>query len=437
MYRAVIAKIAVSPHPNADRLQLGRVAGHQVIVGLDTQDGDVGIYFPSDGQLSEEFANHNDLVGYKDPETGERKGGYFDKNRRVRAQNFRGQKSDGFFAPLTYLFNLVSEDAINKLQVGDEFETIDDIPICQKYYTPKTLQAMANRNKQQRKAFPSFPKHVDTKHFLKEIDDILDGSVLYFTFKLHGTSQRFGYIYTEEDTNRKWWQFWKSKKRSGYTFENGTRNVVLSSRTPDQQYYECEQFRWDIVDEVTSPDRIGKEKLVEGEVIYGEVVGFTNTGSPIMPSVNTKQLKNKEFTEQYGETMCYSYGCSPDSPVNPKNRFYVYRIARVSSDGHLVEYSWPQVLERCMELGLNVVPMAAETPVVYFAENRDKIKEWVEAQLEGPSVVDHRHIREGLIIRVEPPFEKPYWLKAKSHTFKILEGIIKNDDEYVDMEEIS
>ena len=40
------------PHTNADRLQILRVFEEDVIVGLDTHVGDVGVYFPVDGQLS-------------------------------------------------------------------------------------------------------------------------------------------------------------------------------------------------------------------------------------------------------------------------------------------------------------------------------------------------------------------------------------------------
>ena len=87
MYNAIVTKIRVSDHPNADRLQIGHCCGSQVIVGLSVEDNELGIFFPCDGQLSEEFAAANDLVAYKDPETGANKGGFFAANRRVRASD--------------------------------------------------------------------------------------------------------------------------------------------------------------------------------------------------------------------------------------------------------------------------------------------------------------------------------------------------------------
>lgn len=49
-------------HSNADRLQCVEVFGQNVIVDLSYKDGQRVVFFPSDGQLSEEYANDNKLV---------------------------------------------------------------------------------------------------------------------------------------------------------------------------------------------------------------------------------------------------------------------------------------------------------------------------------------------------------------------------------------
>ena len=74
MYQAIVSKMVVRPHPNADRLQLGDFRGYQVVVGPDVKTGDLGIYFPTDGQLSEEYCSANYLIRRKDPVTGENAG---------------------------------------------------------------------------------------------------------------------------------------------------------------------------------------------------------------------------------------------------------------------------------------------------------------------------------------------------------------------------
>ena len=59
------------PHNNADRLQILGVFGTETCVPLDVKVGDIGVYFPTDLQLSEEFCAANDLVERKD-ENGEK-----------------------------------------------------------------------------------------------------------------------------------------------------------------------------------------------------------------------------------------------------------------------------------------------------------------------------------------------------------------------------
>lgn len=50
--QAIITTVKVRPHPNADRVQLADAGGYQVVVGLDVRDGDLGVLFPPDSQVS-------------------------------------------------------------------------------------------------------------------------------------------------------------------------------------------------------------------------------------------------------------------------------------------------------------------------------------------------------------------------------------------------
>lgn len=52
MYQAIVSSLKnVREHPNADRLKLADIRGVQVVVGLNAQEGDLGIFFPEDGRL--------------------------------------------------------------------------------------------------------------------------------------------------------------------------------------------------------------------------------------------------------------------------------------------------------------------------------------------------------------------------------------------------
>ena len=133
-YKAIICEIKTRPHPNADKLQLADANGFQVVVGLDNYDGQLGIFFPTDGQLSEEYCKEHDLVGYSEQledGTKVKRGGYFPASRRVRAQRFRGERSDGYWAPIDTLeftgFDVAS------LVVGDQIDSLNGVPLCNKY----------------------------------------------------------------------------------------------------------------------------------------------------------------------------------------------------------------------------------------------------------------------------------------------------------------
>lgn len=104
MYCAYITTIKeLRKHSNADRLQCATIFGNNVIVDLTYKEGQRVIYFPTDGQLSEEFAIDNNLVRKKD-ESGNNIGGYLDPDKRnITALKLRGEKSDGLVLPIEVL----------------------------------------------------------------------------------------------------------------------------------------------------------------------------------------------------------------------------------------------------------------------------------------------------------------------------------------------
>lgn len=424
-YSALVCRVHTRPHPNADRLQLGTANGYQVIVGLDVQDGELGVFFGPDGQLSQEMCDANDLIGYTDPDTHERRGGYFPKNRRVRSQKLRGVPSDGFWTGLSsFVFTGVRpEDFVE----GQTFTELNGIPICNKYITEATRRAAAGQGKQRRENI-GFPKHIDTKQLKHYIDSIPEDSIIYITEKLHGTSGRYGLVYEETEVPLKRWEKLlrrKPKTIGEYKYMNGTRNVVMADHT-HAGYYGNEEFRFNAVKDI---------QLHKGEVLYFELVGYTTTGTPIMSPQNTSNLK-KEL-KGYANPMVYSYGNE-----SPNCDLYVYRITRADPDGNVTELSWPQVKRRCGELGLKVVPDLVHSPILYVPNkygitNKEVLGKWVDDLTEGSSTLDTRHIREGVVIRVEAPDGTTDWYKNKSFTFGVLEGYLKDSDDYVDLEESS
>ena len=425
-YQAIVAKANVYEHPNADNLQLANVNGYTIVVGKNVQDGELGILFPPDGQISPEFAEANDLIGYTDPDTGKRCGGFFAKNRRVRSQRLRGEKSEGFWTTLDSVSFIegLSGLPLPELKEGDKFDTLNGIPICNKYFTPATIKAMGQQKTQKKNK--CFPKHVETEKLQYEVNSIPEGSLIYITEKLHGTSGRYSFVLDEQELPKTLFQklFRRpAKKDSSYKVLTGTRNLILNN-TNVESFYGAEGFRYNIVNKFKNLS--GETVLRKGEVIYGEIVGYTDTGASIMGQHDTSELK--EIKKKYGPKMEYKYG-----EITGNCEFYVYRIIQVNEDGEYVELPWSQVKARCKELAIKFVP-EMYPPFIYDKQDLIGI---ADSLMEGESTLDNSHIREGVVFRVEDPNGHTNFYKSKSFTFGVLEGYLKSGDEFIDREEVS
>ena len=441
-YKAIVTKLAnVRAHsdPQVNRVKLATCHGNQIVISIDSKEGDLGVYFPSDGQLSHEFCRANNL--YRDnlmnADPNDRPG-MFDKNRRVRAQKFRGEISDGFWVPLTY-FDFISTNHSSLIGPGldvegFEFDEWKNVPICSKYINPATVKmARENTGKKTKTAKTSvmFKEHFDTGHFGKNLHEYDKGQFIIVTEKLHGTSGRIGHVQVERNLSlvEKVAKFLGAKvQETEWKYLNGTRRVVLEE-TSGTQFHDP-----------TIRDKAFKlfnGNLRKGETVYFEIVGFESTGAPIMPSVNTKDLKDKNFTKTYGERMTYSYGCAPT-----ESAVYVYRMTFSNEDGQTVDYAWDDVVKRCTEIGVKHVPfirsftleeLALEAGTSDDRDTRDYFSKLIEKAGSGASVLDPRHIKEGVCVRIEGGLVNKT-NKFKSFEFKVLEGIVK-DSGVIDTEE--
>lgn len=433
MYNCIVAKISeIHKHSSADRLQIAIVLGYRVIVGLESKKDDIVLLFPDDGQLSEEYTNANDLIGYTD-ENGNKKGGYFTSSRRVKAQKLRGEKSEAYVAPLSSL-EFTGFD-IAKLSVGDRFSELNGIPICNKYITKATREVSKNNTKKTKieKAFTKrfnshlkslFPEHKDTEQFRHYSDRIPYESNITITSKLHGTSGRVSYIPVIKKL--KWHQniinklFFDGKDHYEYDYVHGSRRVILT-KDKDDGYYKGTDFRNNCLERF-------RNKLNKNEVVFFEIVGYTDTGASIMPSVGTEKMKDKEFSKRFGKTITYKYGC-----VEGTCEIYVYRIAIVNPDGHLEEMPWGRVKARCDEMGIKYVP---EICNFIYKDDMDikNIVENLTDEVDIAEPLDPSHIREGICVRVDYQNGSSSIYKNKTFVFKVLESICK-DDNILDMEE--
>lgn len=415
MYEAYIVKINnLRKHENADRLQIAEIFNNNVIVGLDVKLGDIGIYFPVDGKLGERYAKENNLVRKKDAQ-GNEIGGYLDPEKRnIKAMKLRGERSEGLYMPLESLSEFAN---ITKLKVGDRITTLNGTLICEKYI-PKTNRKRNYTNKNVKKKkkivqYPLFKEHVDTEQLDYNLDQFRKGDICYITLKMHGTSQRTGYLPKER---KGIFKFFKNK----YGIVTGTRRVVLDSidEKTSGGYYGNDGFRKQYHDYF-------KDKLKKGETIYYEVVGWVDENTPIMPSGDNKKIQDKEFTKLYGDKTHFTYGCEQGF-----SNIYVYRITLTTEDGYVMEYPWELVKTRCEEMGVNHVPQLDK----FLFTNEKALMNRVNKYLDITDPIGKTHISEGVVVRIDNRKTfKSY--KKKGFYFKVLEGLIKESADAPDMEE--
>lgn len=444
-------------HTNADRLQIATFFGNDTIVGLDVQVGDMGVYFPVDGQLSERFCQVNDLVRRKD-ENGKSCGGYMDPDKRnIKAIKLRGEKSDGLYMPLTAFTDFCK---ISDLKIGDQITVLNGEEICRKYIPRANKSASRGAGKGVGRAkaniAPTFYEHVDTAQLAYNLAAFKPGDLVQLTLKMHGTSGRTGYLPLVH-TKRTWLD--KLLRRHGkdymeYGYITGTRRVVLDGKR-EGGFYDSDDFRHAMAAKFEG-------KLRKGEVVYYEIVGFQGPeGAPIMSQVANSKVKDPEFIKQYGETTTFSYGCNQfagyteneyreDDTCGRGERagvccdIYVYRMTMVNEDGDVVEYSPDQIRERCEQMGVHVVPeftrffIPDHVPGLHGdwipVDPAEYLVKRVEEYFDGPDPVGKTHVREGVVIRIcnRTKFEV---YKHKNFSFKVLEGIAKDEATAPDIEE--
>lgn len=461
-------------HPNGDNLYLGECFGNTVAVSRNGYTPDMtGVYFPTDGQLSTEFCQNNNLLRLRD-ENGHSipGGGYMDPDKRnVTAIKLRGEKSDGLFLPLTCLDYCFEDGAAAHLKIGDTIDVVNGHDICTKYIPRGTKRVgkptTGNRTRKKNAPIaPLFTEHADTEQLAYNMDAFKPGDEIEITLKMHGTSQRTGYLpvisgYTGPGwamtviKHPKLFKRLQDKAMEAITplydwgYVSGTRRTVLENF--DGGFYGSNAFR-------KQHEDLFRGKLWKGETVYYEVVGFTDDGAPIMASCSNKKLNDKEFVKKYGDTTTFSYGCSPTGTkrmvgedadgrfmidvATPKSDIYVYRMTMTNEDGNVVEYPPDFMRYRCEQMGVKTVPVfwrgiipenpaSADDPTI---EPGEWIKNVAERFYDGPDPIGKTHVREGVVVRIT---NKPKFCayKHKNWYFKALEGIVKVEAEAPDMEE--
>lgn len=390
-YAATVVRLPkLLPLAGCDNLVGAPIFGFQAIVSNDHAEGDLGIVFPAECQLSLEYASHNNLHRHGDLNKDEGAVGYLEDNRRIRAIKLRGHRSDCLFMPIESLSYLgVTAD---DFEVGDTFDTIGDHQICQKYI----IKTVGNPRRDQAKQVKRFirvdprlfPEHLDTANYWRNAHLIDPDEWVYVTQKVHGTSWRGSRSLVLRKLRRRD----RIARRLGVHVDlhewdavAGSRKVIKDPHNPDQQHFYTSDIWTAYLERV-------QHLIPEGFIVYGELIGWTPDNAAIQTN--------------------YTYGMPKGT-----HELFVYRVAMVNPKGVVVDLSWPQVRIFCNQAGLRHVPDLWEGPHKEFVA-----EDWIDRRFADdghknalPLDGSTKLVDEGVCIRADRL--TPIVLKAKSPIF--------------------
>ncbi len=323
---------ALLPIPNAHSLELAMVEGWQVIVGKGQyQPGDLAVYFPIDAVLSEETEK---ILFSPDSKVKLHR-------RRVKTVKIRGVISQGLLGAITDL-------ALSGISAGTD--VAERLGVT-KYEPPERFEPPVGKHGKKRSppVNPNFQKFTDIENVKWWPNLFAPGEVVSITEKIHGTNFRCGWVKAIANT---WWK--RVKKFFGkfpeYEFVYGSRNVQFMGNY--KGYYSSNVYA-----ETVEAYNL-KEKLLPGEVLYGEIYGS-------------------------GIQKGYNYGC--------KEGVRKLAIFDINKDG--VYQSSLFVTIFCQKLEL------PRCPVLYHGPFNPEV---LAEQTRGPSVLaPEQRVREGCVVRPE------------------------------------
>lgn len=395
--QAFIAKIGnIQPIEGADKIVkasilLDGIPVTNVVVGVDTQDGQEVVYFDSNMCLVKSTI----LTDYPELER------YLGKNGRVKTIKLKGTYSDGLAVDVEkfYRYFKDEEQAKEWLTQGKTFNEIGDVKISYKYEPPRK-EATKGQNKKgvkgkkiSRLIEGQFHFHIDTDQLPRNIHDLNPDDVISISRKIHGTSSIVSNCLVQKKL--KWYE--KVLKAIGLNVIDYEYDYIFASRRVVKN--EAENTGFYDTDIWTEAGSTFAHKLAQGETAYFEIVGYLPSGAWIQ--------KN------------YDYGNIPG-----KYSLHLYRMTKTGPDGDVTEYSWPLLKEKANWLGIPLVEEfyygAAKDLYPYIPVDEDwhgtfldelRVK-FLEKKVEENLV--KKVPDEGIVLRIEAATIRAYKLKSMS-----------------------
>ena len=239
-YLAKIVRIDnLHPILDADRIQTTLVDYNSVIIGKDTNIGDVVVYFPVECQISSDLLSYLNLYSDSAQNRDTTQKGFFGKQGRVRCVSMiKGTvKSEGFIIPYDQLEDFIFSirpDGYLSAHIDQQFDYIGDVMICQKYVpTPARNNGSGVQSKSTNKlknilVDNQFKFYGDTSHLKANVHKFNLNDLVVITNKVHGSSFIASHCLVNKDL--KWYE--KLALRFGINIPTLEFGYVWSSGKP-------------------------------------------------------------------------------------------------------------------------------------------------------------------------------------------------------------
>lgn len=411
-YLAKVVRLEnIRKHSNADRLQVVSIDGNNAITSLHAKDGMLYVYFPLECAINKDYLSYSNSFEDKTLNKDTSVKGYFSKKGRVRAQSFRGEKSEGYIVPVEDISDWLQESqsleyTFSDKDVNVEFDLVEGVKICEKYINYDALRQLKQQSKKEgKKAKESrliesqFSFHIDTPQLKKFVHNIQPDDYIQITRKIHGTSVVLSNILCVKPLNF----FEKLLKKLGVSIVDSHYDLVYSSRKVVKNGYldpkEANYNHYYSSDVWGDCARKYEACLKNGITLYGEIVGYTKDGTSIQKG--------------------YDYDCQPG-----QFDFYVYRATITSTNGDVYEMSPKQMEHYCNHYGIKTVPELyyGKAKELYNIPTNDHwhekfLKNLCEYFLEQKCDMCSNDVPdEGICLRVDKPLQIDVY-KLKSFAF--------------------
>lgn len=403
----VVEMKGLRKHENADRLQVATIDFQTVITGLGAKDGDVYVFFPLESRINESFLSFTNSFRHKEKNLDPEVAGFFEDNGRVRAVRLRGEKSMGYLVPAHEIEDWCGlDEGILDKRIGEEFDTVGDKLLLEKYFVPVKFTAEKRQGKKpriSRLVDGQVHLHVDTENLRRNAHKIKPEDEITISYKVHGTSWWVSNVLVNRKLSliEKIADFLKIPvKKTEYDHVYGSRKVVKNEYETQgtNDFYDGDLWGM-IKDEV-------KEFVPKGYTLYGECIGFTPGGGYIQAG--------------------YDYGCKQG-----EHKLMIYRITSTNADGIVTDLSTAQIQEYCKRFGLETVPVfykgiaeLAGSPDALTEHWNEEFVKYLEKKYNEKDCylctarTENKVPEEGIVVRKESMFEfEAYKLKS----FKFLE----------------